>query len=341
VNGAKEVRAPILVTGAAGFIGHATAHRLLERGERVIGVDIVNDYYDPALKEARLASFNGRREFSFHRVDIADVEAIGALVREHKVRRIVHLAAQAGVRYSLENPFAYERSNLAGHLSLLEASRHAPDFEHLVYASSSSVYGDRPLTGQGFREDDPVDMPVSLYAATKRSCELISQSYAKLYGFPQTGLRFFTVYGPWGRPDMAYFSFTRKILAGEPIEVYGEGRMARDFTYVDDIVAGILAALDRPPPGEAPHRIFNLGSGRSEKVTHLLESLERLVGRRAMVRIEPGQSADPVRTCADIGASRRELGYEPATRLEAGLPRFVDWYRAYHGVPAPSLRRSG
>jgi UDP-glucuronate 4-epimerase len=203
---------PILVTGAAGFIGHAVSHRLLERGERVIGIDNINDYYDPALKMARLATFKGQAGFTFHRMDIADAPAVGALVRDNGVRRIVHLAAQAGVRYSLENPFAYEHSNLAGHLSLLEASRHGEGFEHLVYASSSSVYGNRPLEGQGFREDDPVDRPVSLYAATKRSCELISQSYASLYGFPQTGLRFFTVYGPWGRPDMACFGFTQKIL---------------------------------------------------------------------------------------------------------------------------------
>ena len=199
---------PILVTGAAGFIGHATAHRLLERGETVIGIDIVNDYYDPALKEARLSTFNGRRAFTFHRMDIADADAIARLVRENGIARVIHLAAQAGVRHSIANPFAYERSNLAGHLAVMEACRHQPGFAHLVYASSSSVYGDRPMGGQGFSEDEPSVAPVSLYAATKRSCELMSQSYAALYGFPQTGLRFFTVYGPWGRPDMAYFSFT-------------------------------------------------------------------------------------------------------------------------------------
>jgi UDP-glucuronate 4-epimerase len=240
--------APVLVTGAAGFVGHATARRLLARGERVVGIDSVNAYYDPALKEARLATLADEPGFTFVRADIADPDAVAALMRQHGIRRVVHLAAQAGVRYSLENPFAYERSNLAGHLAVLEACRHTEGLEHLVYASSSSVYGDRPLDGAGFREDDPVDRPVSLYAATKRSCELISQSYAALYGLAQTGLRFFTVYGPWGRPDMAYFSFTQKILRGEPIEVYGEGRMARDFTYVDDIVDGIVGALDRPPP---------------------------------------------------------------------------------------------
>jgi UDP-glucuronate 4-epimerase len=321
--------APILVTGAAGFIGHATAHRLLERGERVIGVDIVNDYYDPALKEARLATFNGRREFSFHRLDIADVEAIGALVRAHKVRRIVHLAAQAGVRYSLENPFAYERSNLAGHLSLLEASRHAGDFEHLVYASSSSVYGDRPLTGQGFREDDPVDMPVSLYAATKRSCELISQSYAKLYGFPQTGLRFFTVYGPWGRPDMAYFSFTRKILAGEPIEVYGQGRMARDFTYVDDIVDGIVGALDNPPPS-SENRILNIGDSHPVGLMDMIETLENAIGQKAEKIMRPMQPGDVTATYADVGKLQALTGYRPKVMLAEGLQRFADWYRDFY-----------
>lgn len=322
---------PILVTGAAGFIGHATAHRLLERGERVIGVDIVNDYYDPALKEARLATFNGRREFRFERLDIADVDTIGRLVRENGVRRIVHLAAQAGVRYSLENPFAYERSNLAGHLSLLEASRHAPDFKHLVYASSSSVYGDRPLTGQGFREDDPVDMPVSLYAATKRSCELISQSYAKLYGFPQTGLRFFTVYGPWGRPDMAYFSFTRKILAGEPIEVYGEGKMARDFTYVDDIVDGIVGALDNPPPTHE-NRILNIGDSHPVGLMDMIETLEAAIGRSAEKIMRPMQPGDVTATYADVGKLHALTGYQPKVMLTEGLQRFAAWYRDFYRI---------
>ncbi|KTT66731.1 SDR family NAD(P)-dependent oxidoreductase, partial [Sphingomonas sanguinis] len=210
--------APVLVTGVAGFIGHATAHRLLARGETVVGVDILNDYYDPALKQARLASLEGKAGFAFHRMDVADAGAIAALMRDYGITRVVHLAAQAGVRHSIEHPFDYERSNLAGHLAILEACRHQPAFAHLVYASSSSVYGDKPMGGAGFSEDEPSVSPVSLYAATKRACELMSQSYATLYGFPQTGLRFFTVYGPWGRPDMAYFSFTRKIVAGEPIE---------------------------------------------------------------------------------------------------------------------------
>ncbi|WP_288760295.1 NAD-dependent epimerase/dehydratase family protein, partial [uncultured Brevundimonas sp.] len=237
---------PVIVTGAAGFIGMHVAERLLNRGETVVGVDVFNAYYDPRLKEARAARLEGREGFRMVRLDIAEHEAMRALVADSGADRVVHLAAQAGVRYSIDNPFAYERSNLAGHLSILEACRHA-GIEHLVYASSSSVYGDRPLDGQGFREDDPTVSPVSLYAATKRSCELLSQSYARLYGFPQSGLRFFTVYGPWGRPDMAYYSFTRKIVRGEPIEVYGEGRMARDFTYIDDIVDGVLGVLDHPP----------------------------------------------------------------------------------------------
>ena len=323
--------APILVTGAAGFIGHATAHRLLERGERVIGVDIVNDYYDPALKEARLATFKGRREFTFERLDIADAPAIAALIRQHGIRRVVHLAAQAGVRYSIENPFAYERSNLAGHLSILEACRPAPGFEHLVYASSSSVYGDRPLDGAGFREDDPVDSPVSLYAATKRSCELISTSYAKLYGFPQTGLRFFTVYGPWGRPDMAYFGFTKKIFAGEPIEVYGEGRMARDFTYVDDIVDGIIGALDNPPPANE-NRILNIGDSHPVGLMDMIETLERALGRKAEKIMRPMQPGDVTATYADVTKLHNLTGYRPKVMLAEGLQRFADWYRDFYAI---------
>ncbi len=321
---------PILVTGAAGFIGHATAHRLLARGERVIGVDSVNDYYDPALKAARLATFKGHAGFTFHRMDIADVGPLAALVRDNKIRRIVHLAAQAGVRYSLENPFAYERSNLAGHLSLLEASRHAPDFEHLVYASSSSVYGDRPQGGAGFREDDPVDMPVSLYAATKRSCELISQSYAKLYGFPQTGLRFFTVYGPWGRPDMAYFGFTQKILRGEPIEVYGEGRMARDFTYIDDIVDGIVGALDNAP-ARHENRILNIGDSHPVGLMEMIETLEAAIGRKAEKIMRPMQPGDVTATYADVSKLAALTGYKPKVMLAEGLDRFAAWYRDFYG----------
>jgi len=322
---------PVLVTGAAGFIGHATAHRLLERGEQVIGIDNVNDYYDPALKEARLATFEGQSGFRFHRMDIADAEGVAKIVRYNGVRRIVHLAAQAGVRYSLENPFAYERSNLAGHLALLEASRHADGFEHLVYASSSSVYGDRPMGGGGFSEDEPATDPVSLYAATKRACELMSQSYASLYGFPQTGLRFFTVYGPWGRPDMAYFSFTEKIMRGQPIEVYGEGRMARDFTYIDDIVDGIIGALDHVP-AHSEHRVLNIGDSRPIGLMAMIEALENALGRKAEKVMRPMQPGDVTATFADISKLQSLTGYHPQVMLEDGLQRFARWYRDYHHI---------
>jgi UDP-glucuronate 4-epimerase len=322
---------PVLVTGAAGFIGQATAHRLLERGERVIGIDIVNDYYDPALKEARLATFEGRNTFAFQRMDIADAEGVARIVRDNKVQRIVHLAAQAGVRYSLENPFAYERSNLAGHLSLLEASRHAEGFEHLVYASSSSVYGDRPMGGSGFSEDEPATAPVSLYAATKRACELMSQSYASLYGFPQTGLRFFTVYGPWGRPDMAYFSFTQKIMRGEPIEVYGEGRMARDFTYIDDIVDGIIGALDHVP-AQGEHRVLNIGDSRPVGLMTMIEALEAALGCKAEKIMRPMQPGDVTATYADVSKLNALTGYHPQVMLEDGLERFARWYRDFYHV---------
>jgi len=320
---------PILVTGAAGFIGHAVSHRLIERGERVVGVDNVNDYYDPSLKEARLSTFNGRPEFEFHRLDIADAEAVADIVRNSGVRRIVHLAAQAGVRYSLEKPFTYERSNLAGHLSLLEASRHADGFEHLVYASSSSVYGDRPMGGEGFSEDERIDKPVSLYAATKAACELMSQSYAHLYGFPQTGLRFFTVYGPWGRPDMAYFSFTKKIMAGEPIEVYGEGKMARDFTYIDDIVDGIIGALDNPP-AKGGHRVLNIGDSRPVGLMDMISALEGAIGREATKIMRPMQPGDVTATYADISKLEALCGYHPRVMLEDGLKRFAEWYADFY-----------
>lgn len=322
---------PILVTGAAGFIGHAVAHRLLDRGERVIGVDSFVPYYDPALKEARAATLAARAGFTLHRMDIADAPALAALVKDEGVTRIVHLAAQAGVRYSLDNPFAYSHANLHGHLSVLEAARHAPGFAHLVYASSSSVYGDRPIDGAGFRETDAVDAPVSLYAATKRSCELMSASYAHLYALPQTGLRFFTVYGPWGRPDMAYFGFTRKILAGEPIEVFGEGRMARDFTFIDDIVDGILGALDHPPePKQA--RILNIGDSHPVGLIDMIETLERALGVTAKKMMRPMQPGDVTATYADVSALHALTGYRPRVMLAEGLDRFVHWYRDHFAV---------
>jgi UDP-glucuronate 4-epimerase len=320
---------PILVTGAAGFIGHSVAHRLLDRGERVIGVDIVNDYYDPALKEARLATFKDKQAFSFERMDIADAPAMAALVRDNAVTRVVHLAAQAGVRYSLENPFAYERSNLAGHLSVMEACRHTEGFEHLVYASSSSVYGEKPMGGDGFTEDEPAASPVSLYAATKRACELMSQAYTTLYKFPQTGLRFFTVYGPWGRPDMAYFSFTQKILKGEAIEVYGDGKMARDFTYIDDIVDGVIGALDHPP-AKGDHRILNIGDSHPVGLMEMIETLEKAIGREAVKVMRPMQPGDVTATFADVSKLKALTGYQPKVMLAEGLGRFADWYGEYY-----------
>ena len=323
--------APILVTGAAGFIGHAVAHRLLARGERVIGVDVVNDYYDPALKEARLATFGGINNFSFERIDIADAAKMAALVRDNKIERVVHLAAQAGVRYSLENPFAYERSNLAGHLSVMEACRHAEGFEHLVYASSSSVYGEKPMGGEGFKEDEPATDPVSLYAATKRAGELMSQSYAKLYGFPQTGLRFFTVYGPWGRPDMAYFSFTEKILKGEAIEVFGDGEMARDFTYIDDIVDGVIGALDNPP-ARGEHRLLNIGDSHPVGLMEMIETLEKAIGQEAVKVMRPMQPGDVTATYADVSKLHALTGYKPKVMLAEGLEKFAAWYREYYRV---------
>lgn len=318
---------PVIVTGAAGFIGMHVAERLLDRGETVVGVDVFNAYYDPRLKEARAARLEGRDGFRMVRADIAEPEAMRALVADSGADRVVHLAAQAGVRYSIENPFAYERSNLAGHLSILEACRHA-GIQHLVYASSSSVYGDRPLDGQGFREDDPTVSPVSLYAATKRSCELLSQSYARLYGFPQSGLRFFTVYGPWGRPDMAYYSFTRKIVRGEPIEVYGEGRMARDFTYIDDIVDGVLGVLDHPP-AQGAHEIYNIGDSQPVGLMEMIATLEAALGVQANKIMRPMQPGDVTATYADVSKLNALTGYRPKVALTQGLPRFVDWWRSF------------
>lgn len=324
----------ILVTGAAGFIGHAVSQRLIARGERVIGIDNLNDYYDPRLKAARLANLRSLEGFEFAEMDVSDAEGVRKLVQDNGVKRIIHLAAQAGVRYSIENPFAYQKSNLEGHLSLLEASRHAPDFEHLVYASSSSVYGDKPMGGEGFVEEEPAVDPVSLYAATKRSCELMSASYAKLYGFPQTGLRFFTVYGPWGRPDMAYFGFTKKILAGEPIEVYGEGKMARDFTYIDDIVDGILGSLDNPP-ASGEHRVLNIGDSRPVGLMDMIKALEQALGMEAQKIMRPMQPGDVTATYADVSRLHALTGYEPKVMLEDGLKRFVSWYRDFYGNLPP------
>jgi len=320
---------PVLVTGAAGFIGMHVAKRLLSRGEVVIGLDSVNSYYSTDLKESRIARLEANPAFRMIRTDVAEHDALRRLVGELGIGRVVHLAAQAGVRYSLDNPFAYERSNLAGHLSVLEACRHG-GVEHLVYASSSSVYGDRPLAGAGFREDDPTVSPVSLYAATKRACELLSQSYATLYGFPQSGLRFFTVYGPWGRPDMAYFGFTEKIMRGHPIEVYGEGKMARDFTYIDDIVDGIVGVLDHPP-ASGEHEIYNIGDSSPVGLMEMISTLESHLGREAVKIMRPMQPGDVTATFADVTKLHALTGYAPKVPLSQGLEQFVAWWRGWKG----------
>ena len=326
----------IVVTGAAGFIGYHVARALLRRGETVIGVDNLNDYYDPALKRARLTELSPSRAFSFHAIDVADREAMFGLVDAHPgITAIVHLAAQAGVRYSLENPWAYVDSNVHGQVTVMEAARRLPALRHLVYASSSSVYGGN--TKLPFAVGDPVDKPVSTYAATKRAAELMAETYAHLYRLPMTGLRFFTVYGPYGRPDMAAFMFTRAILDGEPIEVFNAGEMRRDFTYIDDIVAGVLAAMDRPPadPGEGkgrPHSLYNLGNHRSEDLGHFITVIERACGRTARKRMREMQPGDVRATYADITESQRDLGFHPTTTIEAGIPKFVAWFRDHYGV---------
>jgi UDP-glucuronate 4-epimerase len=330
---------PVLVTGTAGFIGHAVARQLLDRGEQVVGIDNLNAYYDPALKQARLDTLLSRSGFDFVRGDIATPDLVAGIVERNGIERIVHLAAQAGVRYSIDNPFAYERSNLCGHLAVLEAARHAGRITHLVYASSSSVYGDRPIGTQGFREEDETVTPVSLYAATKRSCELMSHSYASLYGIPQTGLRFFTVYGPWGRPDMAYFSFSEKMLKGETIEIFGEGRMARDFTYIDDIVDGIIGALDHPPAGREP-RILNIGDSHPVGLMDMVRTLEDSLGIEASKVFKPMQAGDVTSTFADVSKLHALTGYRPKVRLTEGLRRFADWFLEYRGAEPKVLAHS-
>ena len=321
----------ILLTGAAGFIGFHVAKALLERGDRVVGIDNLNDYYDVRLKEARLALLSAYPGFVFAKLDVADRDGVFALVGRHRdLRSIIHLAAQAGVRYSLKNPYAYIDANVMGTLVMLEAARRIERLTAITYASSSSVYGANQK--QPFGVEDRVDEPVSLYAATKRSCELLAHTYAHLYGLPATGLRFFTVYGPWGRPDMAAYLFTSAILAEQPIKVFNEGRMARDFTYIDDIVAGTVAAYDRPPADGVPHRIYNLGNHRPEQLLDFIGVLERLLGRTATKQFLPLQPGDVPESFADIEASRRDLGFDPQTTIEVGLARFVEWYRQYHKV---------
>jgi UDP-glucuronate 4-epimerase len=319
----------ILVTGAAGFIGFHVAKALLARGEQVLGIDNLNTYYDPALKKARLERLSGHKAFAFRKCDIAMPDQILPLAEEWPaITRIVHLAAQAGVRYSLENPFAYVQANVMGQVTMLELARRLTSLEHFVYASSSSVYGAN--TKVPFTIGDDVSAPQSLYAATKRSDELIASTYAHLYGIPCTGLRFFTVYGPWGRPDMAYYAFTRAIMRGEPIRIFNRGEMWRDFTYIDDIVRGALRALDRPATGTPPAALYNLGNNRPEKLMDFVAALEKRIGCKAKIKLEPMQPGDVPSTFADIEASRRDLGFEPITPIETGLEYFVDWYRDYH-----------
>lgn len=320
----------ILLTGAAGFIGFHVAKALLDRGERVVGIDNLNDYYDVKLKEMRLAQLRGCSGFTFARLDVADRHGIFRLVDGHNdLSGIIHLAAQAGVRHSLHDPYTYIDANVMGTLVMLEAARRINHLRGIVYASSSSVYGAN--TKQPFSVEDRVDQPVSLYGATKRACELIAESYSRLFAVPATGLRFFTVYGPWGRPDMAYYLFTRAILAGEPIKVFNEGRMARDFTYIDDIVQGTIAAHDRPADPGA-HRIYNLGNHRPERLLDFIAVLERILGRTARQQLLPMQPGDVEESCADIEPARRDLGFEPKATIEAGLASFVQWYKKYHGA---------
>lgn len=324
----------IIVTGVAGFIGSQVAAQLIQRGQTVIGVDNLNDYYDPALKQARLDRLSGHNGFTFRRMDISERDQTESLAVEFPdVTEIVHLAAQAGVRYSLENPFAYVQTNVMGHLCMMELARRLSKLRHFVYASSSSVYGGN--TELPFSVDQRVDRPVSLYAATKRSDELMTHCYAHLFGLPSTGLRFFTVYGPWGRPDMSAFIFTKAIFEGRPIRIFNNGDMRRDFTYIDDIVAGVLAVIDNPPEateGVLPNRVYNLGNHRSEPLMRFVELIEEACGREAIREFAEMQPGDVKETYADIGPAQRDLGFEPRVSIEEGIPRFVSWYRDYHKV---------
>jgi len=319
----------VLLTGVAGFIGYHVAAALLARGEQVVGIDDLNAYYDPRLKQARLDRLLPQSGFAFHRLDIADRGAVHELIEARPdVDRIVHLAAQAGVRHSLVDPYSYVTANVMGHLVILEAARRMTGLRHLVYASSSSVYGANDVP---FAETDRVDTPLSIYAASKRADELMSHAYGHLFGLPQSGLRFFTVYGPWGRPDMAYYAFARAICAGEPITLYDGGAPRRDFTYIDDIVAGVLGVLDRPPERGEPPRILNIGNHEAESVATLVALLEQCLGRRAVLHSAVRPRADVAETFADIEKIAGLTGFSPATPLAQGIPRFVAWFREWHG----------
>ena len=333
----------VLVTGAAGFIGMHVADRLLAAGHAVVGIDNLNDYYDPALKEARLRELARHEGFTFLRCDVADRDAISRLFSTYPITHVVHLAAQAGVRYSLQNPHAYVDANLVGFVNILEACRHN-GIAHLVYASSSSVYGGN--TRMPFAEGHNVDHPISLYAATKKANELMAHTYSHLYGLPTTGLRFFTVYGPWGRPDMALFIFTRAILEGRPIPLYNEGRMKRDFTYIDDVAEAVVRCTFKPATPDpafdpadpdpatsgAPWRVFNIGNHTPVALEHFVALIEQAVGRKAERRLEPMQPGDVPATFADVSRLKAWIGFEPSTPIEEGIPRFVAWYRAFYGV---------
>ncbi|MEC7943857.1 MAG: NAD-dependent epimerase/dehydratase family protein [Pseudomonadota bacterium] len=321
-----------LVTGVAGFIGFHTAIRLLDRGAEVVGIDSINDYYSVSLKRARLEKLLARDGFSFHKLDLSDRNTYAKTETAIKgVTRTVHLAAQAGVRHSIDHPFDYVDSNLVAHLTILELCRHQPNFEHLVFASSSSVYGgNRKLP---FSIEDRTDSPISLYAATKRANEHMSYSYAHLYGLPQTGLRFFTVYGPWGRPDMALYIFADSIINSRPIEVFNHGEMKRDFTFIDDIVTGVVAAHDNPPARAdgPPYKIYNIGNNRSEPLMRLIGILEGALGRKAEIVQRPMQMGDVKESFADIDAIQTDLGFEPTTSIDVGVPKFVEWFKSYNG----------
>ena len=331
--------ANILVTGAAGFIGMHTAARLLDRGDNVVGIDNLNDYYQPQLKHDRLALLEGRSGFSFQKLALEDRDGINRLFETHRFDRVIHLAAQAGVRYSLTNPQAYVDANLVGFVNILEACRHQ-QVAHLTYASSSSVYGaNRKIP---FSVEDRVDHPVSLYAATKKANELMAHTYSHLFALPTTGLRFFTVYGPWGRPDMAMWMFTKAILAGKPIDVFNHGRMKRDFTFVDDIVEGVIRTSDTIPTAQAvtsdaddcstaaPYRVYNIGNNQPVELMHLIETLESALGQKAEKNMLPMQPGDVQSTYANIDALQRDVGFRPSTPIEEGVKKFVAWYKSYH-----------
>ncbi len=330
-----------LVTGAAGFIGSRTASLLLDRGEEVIGLDNLNDYYDVRLKEARLAQLEGREGFTFYKASLEDKPALTQIFANHKITTVIHLAAQAGVRYSIENPDAYIQANIVGYQHVIDLAKEA-DVDHFVYASSSSVYGSNEK--MPFSTSDSVDHPVSLYAATKKSNELVAHTYSHLYGMPTTGLRFFTVYGPWGRPDMSLFLFTRKILAGEPIQVFNHGKHRRDFTYIDDIVDGVIKVADRPPQPDptydplkadpatsaAPYRVYNIGNNEPVELMTFIETIEKHLGLEATKEFLPLQPGDVPATYADIEPLRRDAGFEPKTSIDEGIGNFVAWYRSFY-----------